>query len=171
MNKININKRSLKVKPKVLRSIGKIPGIFYGPDVKNQAVEISIAELRDSLTRPGEVYVVSSEQEQMLAKMGEIQRDPLTKEISHFSLVQMPSYGKSEVDVPIGLKGTPIGVKKGGILVVLKDDLVLTGQPRQIPDEVEGNVSRLDIGDNLRVHDLNIPTQLNSLENEHEVSF
>lgn len=105
----------------------------------------------------------------IFVKFGEIQRDPVTHDFIHFSLVQMPQGVENEVNIPVNLTGTPVGVKKGGVLVVMKDEITVNGKPRSIPERIVANVSGLDIGDKLTVDNLNIPNRVDAMEDESEV--
>jgi large subunit ribosomal protein L25 len=169
MNTLKIQPRNIERKPHVLRENGIIPGMLYGPNIQNNAVKASSNELYKALQRPGEVYEVMSKNGPVLVKFEEIQTHPVTREFIHFSLVQMPKGVENEVDIPVNIKGTPIGVKKGGVLMVLKDELTVNGVPRSIPKEVVANVSDLDIGDKLTVEDLEIGNKVETPENDDEV--
>jgi large subunit ribosomal protein L25 len=63
----------------------------------------------------------------------------------------------------------PIGVKKGGTLVMIKDEVTVNGKPRAIPKKLEANISNMEIGDKLTVDDLMIPKKVDSLDDESEV--
>jgi len=105
----------------------------------------------------------------ILVKMGEVQREPINGRIIHFSLVQMPKGQLSQIDLPIRLKGIPIGTKKGGNLIVLRPELKVKGTPKSLPNFLEAHVKPLDIGDCLQVKDLKIKRGLEILEDPEEV--
>jgi len=62
-----------------------------------------------------------------------------------------------------------VGTKKGGILVVIKDEIALTGKPAVMPSQIIGDVTDLAIGDKLTIDDLNIPMKVEVLENGKQV--
>ena len=169
MNKINIKNRHLENKNHELRDVGIVPGILYGPTVKNTAIQLSSKELRKVTSNPGEVYEVSQKNRTVFVKFGEIQTDPVSHDFIHFSLVQMPKGVENEVEVPVSFKGTPIGVKKGGTLLVMKDEIKVNGKPRAIPENVEVNITNLDIGDKITIDDLRIPKKINAIDDDSEI--
>lgn len=169
MNNFKIQERELTKKTQVLRKGGMVPGILYGPSIESKVIKASYTDLVKALDSSGEIYQVESDKGPIMAKFGEIQEDPVTHKYLHFSLVEMPKGVENEVNVPIKLKGTPVGVKKGGILVILKDEVTVSGTPRSIPETLNANVLNMDIGDKLTIGDLSLPNRVDSTEDMSEV--
>ncbi|HEX9655085.1 MAG TPA: 50S ribosomal protein L25, partial [bacterium] len=64
---------------------------------------------------------------------------------------------KIEVEVPIRLTGTPVGVKlNGGIMQQIVRVLRIECLPADIPEHIDIDVSHLDIGHNVRVENLQL---------------
>lgn len=166
MNKLNIIDRNLDTKSHMLRSKGMIPGVMYGPNISNKPIKTSLNEIKRATQNSGEIYKVSSRSGDILVKFGEIQKDPVSKEVLHFSLVEMPKGIKNELDLPVEFQGTPTGVKKGGVFIVLKDEITVNGKPKMMPESLEANVSKMEIGDKLLVKDINIPNKIESMEDD-----
>jgi large subunit ribosomal protein L25 len=62
-----------------------------------------------------------------------------------------------ELEVPVHLVGTPIGVKNsGGVLQLSVHDLHVRCLPSKIPTSIDVDVSALDIGDSIHVADLTV---------------
>ena len=62
-----------------------------------------------------------------------------------------------EVSVPIHLIGTPAGVVLGGVLDLQLREVTLLCMPDAIPDQLEFDVSHLELGDSLHISDLTVP--------------
>lgn len=169
MNQLNIKNKELIYRAKNLREKGFIPGVLFGPKIKTRPIMTRRSELIRALDQEGEVYTAPLKGNEFLVKVGEIQREPVTGQIIHFSLVQMPRGERSQIDVPIEFKGIPIGTKKGGNLVVLRSELKIKGEPRRFPKSITGSVKNLEIGDKLMVKDLNLPKNIEVLEDLDEV--
>jgi large subunit ribosomal protein L25 len=169
MDTLKIQKRNMNNKTHHLRDNGMIPGTIFGPTIDSFPIKLTHKQLREANENKGEVYRVKWQDNSFFVKFGEIQTDPITQEYLHFSLVQLPKNVENDVEIPVNLKGTPIGVKKGGTLVVMKNEVTINGVPRLIPDQVEANVSKLDIGDKLEVKDLKLPKKLDTKDNLSEV--
>lgn len=169
METIKIKDRKLTSKPRVLREKGFVPGTLYGPNLKNKPIKLHSLDLRNIVGNKGEVYKVMNKSGPTFVKFDEIQTNPISGEFIHFSLVELPKGKKNEVDIPVDFQGTPIGVKKGGVFVIMKDEVTINGKPRAIPKSLEADVTNLDIGDKLTIDDLDTPKQINISDGESEI--
>ncbi|MCP4911784.1 MAG: 50S ribosomal protein L25 [Oligoflexia bacterium] len=168
-NTLNLKTRNLDRKSKKMRSLGIVPGIVYGKNISNIPVKMTMAELYRALKEDGEVYQIETEKGEILVKFESIQRDPLSRRPIHFSLTQLERGNESEIQVPVNLKGIPEGVKKGGTLVVIRDDLTVSATPKNMPEEIKGNIEDLDIGEKLTVGDLKVPKKVDVVEDDELV--
>ena len=169
MNKLDISRRNTEKEVHILREKGLVPGTICGPSIVNKSIKVSASDLENALEKPGEIYQVQTKNGLVMVKFDEIVRHPVTREFMSFSLRQMPKGIENEIEIPLNLKGMPIGVKKGGVLVILKDEITVNGKPKEIPNEVVANISKMDIGDMLTVKDLNIPGDVGSSESDKEL--
>jgi large subunit ribosomal protein L25 len=154
MYTLNITNRENNMKIDLLRSIGVVPGVIYGPDVENKTIKIPEVELHTALSAEGEVYKIQNGKKFVFVKFGEIQRHPVSKRPLHFSLVQLPRQVKTTVDVRVEFTGEPEGIKSGGIFVILSDTVQVSGAPTKIPEKITVDTSRMSINDNITVGDL-----------------
>lgn len=172
MNKLNVKVRDIDRKVSDLRSSQVVPGIIYGPSIDSTPVKVPKNELRKVLDKSGEVYKVSSKRGPVMVKFEEIQKDPVSREILHFSLVELPKGVETSVEIPIELKGTPKGIKEGGILVTLRDELTINAKPVSLPDEISVDISKLEIGDKITVGDLNLSDKIDpELDNDEVIAI
>lgn len=166
MNKIKIEKRNLDTKPRVLREKNIIPGTIYGPDLKSMAIQATANELSKATHRNGEVYSIRQGNKTIYARMDETQVNPVSHEYIHFSLVQLPKGVENEVEVPVELIGKAPGKKEGGILVQMRDHLLLSGTPKSMPDTIKLDISKINLGDKLTVEDIKIPKGVHISDDE-----
>jgi large subunit ribosomal protein L25 len=61
------------------------------------------------------------------------------------------------VTVPLNLVGEPVGVKQGGVLEHMLTEVQVQCAPDKIPEAIDVDVSNLDVGMNLQVHELVLP--------------
>ncbi|RZF21537.1 50S ribosomal protein L25 [Halobacteriovorax vibrionivorans] len=169
LTQLKIEDRDLHTKTHELRDMGLIPGTMYGPNVENTPVRASELDLKKAISKTGEVYEVKSKKRTIFVKFEEIQRDPVSKELVHFSLVELPKGETNEVEVPIVAMGEPAGRKKGGVLVLMHDNITLSGTPKDMPAKVEIDVSGLDIAENLTVADMKLPKKVEAMMDMEEV--
>jgi len=87
----------------------------------------------------------------------EYQAHVLSRHFLHVDFLKVDLKKKISVQVPIQLVGKAPGVKEGGILEHITRSIKVVCLPTAIPESIEVDVSALDIGDNLHVHDLKLP--------------
>ncbi len=144
-----------------LRRAGYIPAILYSPHKDDPEVPIKILkkEFHKIFSGDAEHHVLNLklEDEELMAVIKEIQRDPIKSDVLHVDFFKVFKGEKVIVEVPIELIGEAKGVKKGGILEHLLREIEIEAIPSQIPDAIEVDVSDLDLGDTVLVEDLKLP--------------
>src|SRR6185503_5983924 len=87
----------------------------------------------------------------------EVQTNPLSGSVEHVDLNRISLTEEIEVEVPIELVGIPTGVKNsGGILQHPIRTLTIKCLPQDLPDKITVDVTHLEIGDSVRVSELNL---------------
>jgi large subunit ribosomal protein L25 len=145
-----------------LRQAGKVPAVLYGRDM--EAVHIAIdAHDADLLFRSIPVdntiieLTVEGTKEPHQTLVREIQTHPFKGSLIHVDFLRIQAGVKVELNVPVHLVGTPVGVKdEGGVLEQTVYDLPVACIPSAIPESFEVDVSHLAVNDVLHVSDLDI---------------
>ncbi|NJN29364.1 MAG: hypothetical protein HC824_02005 [Synechococcales cyanobacterium RM1_1_8] len=76
----------------------------------------------------------------------------------HLSFFAVSAQSSIQVTVPIHLVGKSKGVElNGGTLEVMLSELELSCAPTGIPETVEIDITELNVGDSLHVHELTLP--------------
>lgn len=145
-----------------LRARGFVPGVVYGSGKPAVAIAFDVARFERLLaTSHGGVNTLIDLEgagvggKTVIAK--ELQREPVRGRIIHVDFYEVDLKTKIEVEVPIHLTGTPVGVVNGGVLDQQLRELELLCFPNAIPDEIVVDVTGLDLGSNLHVRDLAVP--------------
>ena len=71
---------------------------------------------------------------------------------------------KLTVDIPLPFRGAPIGVQNGGELQHLKRELKVSCLPAALPDFIDIDVSGLDIGNSIKIQDIQVPDGIEVLD-------
>ncbi len=146
-----------------LRQQGHVPGIVYGGGRGATPISFDVARferlLATSHSGVNTLIELSGDAaisgRTVIAK--ELQREPVRGRITHVDFYEVDLTTKIEVEVPIHLTGTPIGVVNGGVLDQQLRELDLMCLPNAIPDSIEVDVTAMDLGSTLHVSDLKIP--------------
>jgi len=145
-----------------LRQAGKIPAVLYGRDM--EPVHISLdAHQANLLFRSIPVdntiiqLTIEGSKEVHPTLVREIQTHPYKPVLVHVDFLRVQAGVLVEMNVPLHLIGTPVGVKDHqGVLEQMIHDLPISCIPSAIPESIEVDVTHLDLNDVLTVADLKV---------------
>ena len=145
---------------KKLRREGWIPAIMYGRGEENTLITINIHEFETFFRKShGENVIVTLKIEGAKDKkviVKDVQRDPVYGKLEHIDFQIIHEGEKIMTNVPIILKGTPKGVKEGGVLEQNLKEVQVIAIPSKLPQHIEFNIEDLEIGDMIKVGDIKI---------------
>lgn len=154
-----------------LRSMGRLPVILYGPETSPMMLSLDYKQLQKILRGKSAENIIfdlkvdsngTNQSRRVMIK--EIQKDPVTRDYLHVDFYEISMEKELEVDIPLYLVNTPIGVNEGGILEHIRRELKISCMPKNLVDKIEIDVSGLDIGQSLHIEDINLPPGLKSIE-------
>ena len=155
---INGSKRESvgKKASKDLRNAGKVPCVIYGGDepVHFSADETSFSKL--VYTADAHTVVVAFEDGNKIdAVLQDIQFHPVTDKILHIDFFQLHEGKEINMIIPVRIEGTAPGVRdSGGLLSRNKRKLTVRALPKNLPDFLLADVSKLNLNDSITVADL-----------------
>ncbi len=149
---------------KILRRNGIVPGIFYAKGEDSIPISIDMLELERLLHKEVTIIDVKfSNGKNRKAILREIQRDPVKDTLIHIDIMGIRLNEEIKLEIPIILKGSPIGVREeGGIVNHLLRKVEVKGLPEDIPEHIEVDISELRVGDVITLE--NIPEDKFSFE-------
>jgi large subunit ribosomal protein L25 len=155
-----------------LRKQGLIPGVLYG---RSDPISIAVGEreLRGALTTPAgshavlEVAVDGHGARSVILK--DYQRDKIRGQIIHIDLQEVRLDQTIQTSVSVTIVGEPVGVKEGGVLTQVTNEVNVEALPLEVPQHLEADVSALAIGESLRLGDLKIPAGVTLLDDPEAV--
>jgi len=144
-----------KVATKALRNAGKVPCVLYGGE---QSLHFSADELSfKKLVYTPNVYTATIELEsgeKFKAILQDIQFHPVSDKILHIDFYQLFSDKEVTMDIPVKLIGSAPGVIAGGSLRFPNRTLKVKGLPDNLPDFINADISKLNIGDKVLISDV-----------------
>src|SRR5712691_11054243 len=149
---------------KKLRSIGRIPAVIYGRQAKPQNLEISAKEMEDLVHHSVsenllvDLAVKDDTRPKRLALVQEVQHHPLSGRVLHVDFHEVAENEKVTVTVPVETVGEAAGVKTGGgVLEHVLFKIKVRALPRDLPEVINVDVSRLEIGQSIHLHEIPLP--------------
>ena len=159
-HKIEVEKRELSTQKSVVRQLrnsGKIPGVYYSHDSKSSiAFCVDKKELHKALKSTAQVYKISVGGKNRDVIIKSMQYHPISEDVLHIDLYGVKMDTKVNVKVPIVFIGQCEGVKAGGVLNQNASELEIACLPSAIPQNIELDISNLNIGDTLRLSDITL---------------
>ena len=143
-----------------LRKQGLIPGVLYGRGKTPHAICVPERELRRVLTGAGGLHAIldvelEGQKTTHPSILKEFQQHPVKGGIIHIDLQEVRLDQPIQALVVVELVGDePVGVTEGGVLSQVNREVTVQALPMEIPEHLELDVSRMAIGDTLRLADL-----------------
>ena len=154
----NKRKDTNKATRKRLRREGRVPGVFYSKRLDTIPVDVLEKKIRP-LVFTAKTNLISLKiegQEELECIIKDIQFDPVTDEIVHFDLLGLTRGEMIQLEVPVQLQGSSIGVREGGLLQHILHKLEVECLPKHIPEHIQIDISELAIGDSVLISDLTV---------------
>ncbi|MBW3561175.1 MAG: 50S ribosomal protein L25 [Actinobacteria bacterium] len=143
-----------------LRGSGRIPAVMYGAAVEGTtSLHVDARDLYHVLHTPAGMNVIVRLQvdgDEVLAMPRELQRHPVRGDLFHVDFVTIDRDTLVHVEVPVRLNGTE-KVAAPGVVTHILHSIPLLVRPLDIPDHFELDVADMEIGDTLRVEDIDLP--------------
>lgn len=139
------------------RAAGLVPGIVYGHGMEPLAIELDRREFITALHTDAGLNVLLDmdvDGTKLLTLTRELQRDPVKGTVLHADFIQIDRTEEVQVEVPLHLVGHAAGADEGGVLQQPRSSLHVRCVVTEVPQNVEADVSALNIGDALRVSDI-----------------
>tara|TARA_B100001057_G_scaffold74964_1_gene69580 strand:+ start:505 stop:1185 length:681 start_codon:yes stop_codon:yes gene_type:complete len=154
--------RAGKGASRALRREGRVPAVIYGGKEEPTMIHVEAKELVRQL---GTGHFMNSIVEIELGgkKIKTLPKDvslhPVNDRPEHVDFFRLAKGGKIEVSVPVVFlneEASP-GLKKGGVLNVVRHELELVCENDRIPGEIEIDVTGKEVGDSIHISEVTLP--------------
>ena len=144
---------------KKYRKDGFVPAVIYGKNKENLNILIDPIKLKKLLkNEAGENTIIEMKLDKSDLKKNVLLKDAhldtLTSDPLHLDFYEITDGVDVKVSCPLLFEGKPEGVKNGGVIQTLSNEIKIKCLPTNIPNVIEINISDLNIGDTLRVKDI-----------------
>ena len=157
---------------------GKVPGVIYGKGLETRTLEFERRSLEKFLetARRGTVVVKmsvtgDSGAKESFAVLKEVQTDPRTDRVIHVDFYEVAQGKKFRIEVPVRIRGKAAGIEQGGILEIVARSLEVLCTPDSVPEQIEIDVSGLEIGDALHLGDVAFPPGVSPVEKDRKMTI
>lgn len=143
-----------KIDAKKLRSEGKVPCVLYGG--KEQVhFETPMINFRELVYTSNVHFVnISVEGIQAQAVLQDIQFHPVSETIMHADFLELNQGKQMKMEIPVRTKGNAPGVTEGGKLYINQKYLLIKALPKDMPEEILVDITKLRLGGSVKVGEL-----------------
>ena len=145
-----------------LRRNGRVPAVIYGGKQEPTSVHIEERELRRQLGTGhfmNSIVMVEVDGKPIRTIPKDVALHPVTDRPLHVDFLRLSKDAKITVQVPVVFvneEASP-GLKKGGVLNIVRHELELVCESDKIPDDIQLDVTGLDIGDSIHISHVTLP--------------
>ena len=143
-----------KAEARRLRNSGRVPCVLYGVERDVHAFSVNERDLRKVLSSHQSMISLDLNGKEQETVIKEIQYHPVKGDILHVDFQRLKRGQEVTLSIPLKFVGESPGVKMGGTFQELKIDISITCLPRYLPQEIEIDISEMEIGDSIHVKDL-----------------
>jgi large subunit ribosomal protein L25 len=170
MNILKATKRNSKSTGQInkLRSDGFIPAVLYGGEKNNLNLSLKKIHLKDLITTEtfmSKVFDLDIDGSSEKALPRDIAYDPLSDEPIHIDFMRITVGSKLALDIPvkfINSEKSP-GLKKGGVLNIVRRKVKLKCPAENIPNEIIVDLDNTEINTSFKISSVKLP------ENVHPI--
>ena len=159
---VDIRERTGKGGAREARRQGKIPGVLYGGGQDPVAINLDSIEILKALNSGkflSNMVTIDHKGDKQSVIPQDVQFHPVTDEALHIDLYRVDENQKVKVEVSVTFTGEDVspGLKRGGTLNVVRHTVELLVPAGSIPDTLTADVSELEIGDNVKISNIDLP--------------
>ena len=154
--------RAGKGASRVLRREGRVPAVIYGGKEEPTPIHVEAKELVRQLGTGhfmNSIVMIDVGGKSVRTLPKDVAFDPVTDRPIHVDFLRLAKDAKIHVAVPvlfINEEASP-GLKKGGVLNVVRHELELVCDSDKIPDDIQIDVTGKDVGDSIHISEVTLP--------------
>ncbi len=145
-----------------LRREGRIPAVIYGD--KKEPISIHLAE-RDLMKAlhtghfMNSVVMIDGIDGAIRTLPKDVQLHPVTDRPLHVDFLRIGEHTTVHVNVPLRFENEEAspGIKRGGVLSVVRHEVELVVDAAEIPDEIVVDLTGFEVGDSIHISAVTLP--------------
>ena len=154
--------RAGKGAARAIRREGRVPGVIYGDKKDPQLVSLEYRELMKQVQTGrflSTLVDIDVDGTKVRAIPRDVQFDPVRDFIIHVDFLRLGKGAKIAVQVPVHFvnEDASKGLKRGGVLNVVRHEVEVNCPADEIPDGFEIDLAGLDIGDSIHASSVTLP--------------
>ncbi len=168
--------RAGKGASRALRREGRTPAVIYGGKEEPTMIHVEQKELVRQLGTGhfmNSIVIIEIGGKSVRTLPKDVAFHPVTDRPTHVDFLRLTGDSKVEVSVPvvfINEEDSP-GLKKGGVLNIVRHELELLCPNADIPDEIQIDVTGREIGDSIHISNVTLPKGVTSVITDRDFTI
>jgi large subunit ribosomal protein L25 len=159
--------RAGKGASRALRREGRVPAVIYGNNEEPTTVHLEEKALMKALHTGhfmNSVVMVGVGGKDVRTLPKDVSFHPVTDRPLHVDFLRISEHAKVTVNVPVHFTNelAAPGIKRGGVLNVVRHELELVCDAAEIPDEIEVDLTGYEVGDSIHISAITLPKGVES---------
>ncbi len=141
---------------------GQIPAIVYGGPATPETVNVDYRTLERHVEAGSfltTLFLLDIAGKKTRVIPRQLQLDPVSDRPVHVDFMRLTEGGSVRLEIPVHFKGQDVspGLKKGGVLNIVRHQLNVLCPTDNIPNEIVVDIAALDINETVHIADLPLP--------------
>ena len=157
-----LRERAGKGASRAIRRQGRVPAVIYGDRQEPVSIHVEEKALMKALSTGhfmNAIAMIDVGKDKVRTLPKDVQFHPVTDRPLHVDFLRVGEHSTVTVQVPVHFvndEAAP-GIKRGGVLNVVRHDLELVCDAASIPEEVVIDLAGYDIGDSIHISSVKLP--------------
>src|SRR5215470_17180933 len=157
-----LRERAGKGPARTTRRAGRVPGVIYGNHDAPTLISMEPRELDREIHKTGfytTLFDVKTDGKAHRVLPRDIQFDPVSDRAIHADFMRVTDKTRVRVHVPVQFinEGLSPGIKRGGVLNIVRHEVDLLCPADRIPHSIVIDLEGLDIGDSVHISAVKLP--------------
>ena len=150
----------------LLRKNEQVPAIIYGGKEENQKISLSKKQVQfliDQENFLSKIITINIDGKQINVLPREVNYDPITDNPIHIDFLRIVKGAKVIIEIPVKFinnEKSP-GLKRGGVLNIVRRSVELKCPSETIPNELVVDLDGLEIGTSIKISSIKLPENVN----------
>ncbi|MBB4264609.1 50S ribosomal protein L25/general stress protein Ctc [Roseospira visakhapatnamensis] len=154
--------RAGKGAARAVRRDGLVPGVIYGDKQEPVLIQMDPRPLWAELNKAGfyaRQYHLDLDGAQHRVMAQAVQFHPVTDTIQHVDFLRISATSRVTAEVPVRFLNDEAcpGLKRGGVLNVVRHTVELVGTPDTLPEQLDVDLIGFDMGDSIHISAVTLP--------------
>ena len=154
--------RAGKGASRAIRRSGRVPAVIYGEKQEPVMIHVEEKALVKMLSTGhfmNSVVMIDAGGGATRTLPKDVQFHPVSDRPIHVDFLRIGEHASVHVNVPVVFvdeEDSP-GIKRGGVLNIVRHELELVCDAAEIPDQIEISLAGFDVGDSIHISSVNLP--------------